>query len=82
MLLVYHIINLALKDAVVSSDLPSVKVHGFGGEFNISSVWKLLVAGCVCVTEIRTRVFNVFVSSTKEFISTSMKRERVQRQKC
>ena len=31
----------------------------------ISYVWKPLVASCVCVAEVRTRVFSVFVSSVK-----------------
>ena len=32
------------------SDLPNVKAHVFGGELNISFVWKSLVAVvCVCV---------------------------------
>ena len=35
--------------------------------FDIGSVWKSLVASCVCVyvAKIRKRVFNVFVSSAK-----------------
>ena len=36
---------------------------------DISSVWKSLVASCSCVVEVRTRNFNVLVSSTKMFIS-------------
>ena len=32
---------------------------------DVSFAWKLLVASCVCVAEVRTRVFNVFVSSAK-----------------
>ena len=35
---------------------------------------------CVCVTEIRLYVFNVFVSSTEVFVYTSAKRVHVQRQ--
>ena len=66
-----------------------MKAHIFGGELDISFVWKSLVTGCVCVVKIRTHVFNVFVSSNKEFVSsnkefvsTSTKCVRVQRQKC
>ena len=42
---------------------------------DISFVWKSVVASCVCVcvAEVRTRVFNVFVSSAK--------RVRLQRQR-
>ena len=29
-----------------------MKAHVFGGELHISSVWKLLVAGYVCMSEI------------------------------
>ena len=32
---------------------------------DISFVWKLLVASCVCVAEFRTCVFNVFVSNAR-----------------
>ena len=48
-------------------------------DLHVSSVWKLLIASCVCVcvTEVQTRVFNAFVSSTKVLIS-SAKRVRLQ----
>ena len=58
-----------------------MKVEVFGGVLDISSVWKSLVAGCVCATEVRTCVLNVLVFSTEVSIS-SAKRVRVQRQKC
>ena len=48
-----------------------MKEDVLGGELNISSVWKSLVARCVCVAEIRTRVFNVIISSTRVFISST-----------
>ena len=41
------------------------------------SVWKELVTTSVCVAEVRTRVFNAFVFSTKVFVS-SLKRVRLQ----
>ena len=37
------------------------------------SVWKLLVASCVCLAEVWKRFFNVFVSCTKVFISSTIK---------
>ena len=36
---------------------------------DLRSVWKSLVASCLCEAEVRTHVFNVFVSSTKVFVS-------------
>ena len=33
--------------------------------YSVSSVRKSLVAICACVAEVRTRVFNMFVTSTK-----------------
>ena len=44
---------------------------------DLRSVWKCLVASCVCVAEVRTRVFNSFASSTKVFVS-SVKRVHLQ----
>ena len=44
---------------------------------DLRSVWKSLVASCVCVAELRMRVFNSFVSSTKVFVS-GVKRVRLQ----
>ena len=38
---------------------------------DLKSVWKSLVASCVCVAEVRMRVFNAFVSSTKVFVSSA-----------
>ena len=35
----------------------------------VNFVWTLLVASCVCVAEVRTRVSNAFISRTKEFSS-------------
>ena len=48
---------------------------------DISSVWKSLVASSVCVDEVGTRVFNVFISSIKAFVF-SAKCIRLQHQKC
>ena len=36
---------------------------------DLRSVWKSLVASCMCVAEVQTFVFNAFISSTKVFVS-------------
>ena len=46
-----------------------------------SSVWKSLVASCVCVAKVWTRVVKAFISSTKAFV-TSTKHVWPPRQKC
>ena len=51
--------SASLGEAVISNHL------------NISSVWKLPVASCLCVAEVQTRVFNELVSSTKVFVSST-----------
>ena len=55
-------------------DLRSVIARGFGeavtgNHLDVSSVWKLLVASCLCVAEVQSRIFNSLVSSTKVFFS-------------
>ena len=54
--------------------LRNVILPGFGkavtsNHLDISSVYKFLVASCLSVADVRTRVFNALVSSTKVFVS-------------
>ena len=77
---VVHLDTVPLDVANVIALVSEVSSCDYSDYLDISSAWKSLVASCVCVAEARKLIFNMFVSSTKVFIS-SMKCVRLQCQR-
>ena len=74
-------IMMQLVFIAVTSSYVDMWAPASSNYLNISSVWKSVVASCVCVAEVWTHVFDTFISSTKVFVS-STKRVHYQQLKC